>query len=70
MLLSMFSACPVIDRRDKYDKSRREYWVDVSTVGKFVAAESEEIRDNTIAEGRADGFVLGGIESGPPNPQG
>ena len=60
--------CP--DRRDKYCRSLREYWVDTQTHGKFTSAENEEIRDTTIAEGEADSFILGGIEPSPMRPDG
>ncbi|CAE7290794.1 unnamed protein product, partial [Symbiodinium pilosum] len=53
-------------RRSKYNRKVLEYWVDTKTIGKFTATESEEIKDSTIAEGEADGFVLG-LEPGEPS---
>ena len=53
-------------RRSKYNRKVLEYWVDTKTIGKFTATESEEIKDSTIAEGKADGFVLG-LEPGEPS---
>ena len=47
-------------RRDKYESSIKEYWVDVETTGSFEAEEAEELNDHTIGEGDAgDSFTLG-----------
>ena len=57
-------------RRSKYNKKVWEYWVDVRTIGSYTATQSEEIRDSTSVEGKAENFILGLEPGEPSNPYG
>lgn len=47
-------------RRDKYQSSIKEYWVDVETTGSYEDEQAEELVESTFAEGDAgQSFDLG-----------
>lgn len=56
-------------RRDKYQPSIREYWVDVSTTGSLKSQVEESLTEQTAIEGEVENLTVGlpseGMELAP-----
>ena len=52
-------------RRDKYEPTIKEYWVDVQTTGSYDDENEESLVDVTMARGDASSFSLGLPEPDP-----
>ncbi len=46
-------------RRDKYQPTIKEYWIDIKTTGSYDDDNEESITDRTFGEGQATSFDLG-----------
>ena len=46
-------------RRDKYQPSIREYWVDVSTTGSLKSQVEESLTEQTAIEGEVENLTVG-----------
>lgn len=51
--------CLLSTRRDKYQPTIKEYWVDVATTGSFEEEHEESLTDRTTGEGTACSLNLG-----------
>ena len=62
MFLYLFTSFLVFhppSRRDKYQPTIKEYWIDIKTTGSYDDDNEESLIDRTFGEGQATSFDLG-----------
>ena len=69
-MISFIECCPSHDRRDKYERDLKEYWVDLQTSGQDEDENEEVLTDRTSGEGQAVSFDLGLPTTDCPNSPG